>query len=135
MGEMSKPRDAFILVRGQYDQPGRRSLRTFPRLWVSPPGVPHNRLGLARWLTDPAHPLMSRVTVNRYWQLVFGEGLVRTVNDFGLQGELPSHPRLLDWLALHFVESGWDGKALMKLMVIERDVSAILELFAELSAR
>jgi hypothetical protein len=119
MGEMSKPRDAFVLVRGQYDQHGTKVSPGVPAaLGKLPPGAPANRLGLATWLTDPSHPLTSRVTVNRYWQLVFGEGLVRTVNDFGLQGDLPSHPQLLDWLAVHFVESGWDVKGLMKLMVM-----------------
>jgi uncharacterized protein DUF1553/uncharacterized protein DUF1549/cytochrome c len=99
-----KPRDTFMLVRGEYNKKGDKVSAGVPAFL--PPlakDTPANRLGLARWLTDPAHPLMSRVIVNRYWQMFFGTGLVKTVEDFGSQGELPSHPELLDWLAVEFM--------------------------------
>ena len=114
----AKPRDTFILMRGVFDQPGEKVTAATPA--ALPPmrgGVPRNRLGLARWLVDPANPLPARVTVNRFWQMLFGTGLVRTAEDFGSQGEPPSHPELIDWLASEFVSSGWDMKAILRLMV------------------
>ena len=119
MAEMDTPRETFILERGAYDKPGKRVfpsvLSALPAL---PESVPNNRLGLARWLVDPANPLTARVTVNRYWQMLFGSGLVRTPENFGTQGERPTHPNLLDWLAVDFVESGWDVKSLLKKIVM-----------------
>jgi hypothetical protein len=82
-----------------------------------PPGSPLNRLGLAQWLVDPSHPLTARVAVNRYWQMYFGTGLVKTTEDFGSQGEAPSHPELLDWLATEFIRTGWDIRAMQRLIV------------------
>ena len=118
MQEMDEPRQAFFLNRGQYDQPGEEVHPGIPAsLGTLPDGVPNNRLGFARWLVDPANPLTARVTVNRYWQTYFGRGLVRSSADFGAQGQWPTHPQLLDWLAVEFIESGWNVKAMQKLIV------------------
>jgi mono/diheme cytochrome c family protein len=118
MKEMPAPRDTFVLLRGEYDKHGEKVTPGVPAsLPPLPEGVPNNRLSLARWLVDPANPLTARVTVNRYWQMLFGTGLVKTVEDFGSQGEWPSHPDLLDWLATEFVHTGWDIKATLRTIV------------------
>jgi len=117
---LKKPRMTYVLERGQYNKP-LTNLVAHPdvpaALGALPKDAPRNRLGLALWLTQPDHPLTARVAVNRLWALFFGEGIVATQSDFGNQGELPSHPDLLDWLAVDFVEHGWDVKRLIKLMV------------------
>ncbi len=119
MEEMPTPRDTFILVRGDFRTFGEKVTPAVPAaLSPLPEGAPANRLGLAQWLVDPRHPLLARVTVNRYWQQYFGVGIVKTSEDFGSQGELPSHGELLDWLAAEFIASGWDIKALQKLIVM-----------------
>ena len=116
--ELEKPRPTFLLVRGEYSQRGKELSRRTPGLLPAmPKELPNNRLGLAQWLLDPGHPLTARVTVNRFWQQLFGTGLVKTAEDFGSQGEPPSHPALLDWLAVEFIECGWDVKELMRQMV------------------
>lgn len=120
MQEMPKPKKTFLLQRGQYDMPGPEVFPATPTA-ILPFGAnrPKNRLGLAEWLTDPNHPLTARVAVNRYWQNLFGTGLVKTVEDFGNQGDMPSHPELLDWLSVTFqAEYNWDVKRLMKLLVM-----------------
>ena len=118
MQEMTKPRETFVLDRGEYDQPRAKVEAGTPGcLPPMAPELPRNRLGLARWLVDPAHPLTARVQVNRLWQMVFGIGLVETSEDFGAQGEGASHPELLDFLAVEFVESGWDLKAMLRRLV------------------
>lgn len=115
----AKARETFILDRGAYDQPTDPVTADTPtQLPPFPEGAPRNRLGLARWLTMPENPLTARVTVNRTWHQIFGMGIVKTVNDFGSQAELPTHPQLLDWLAVDFLESGWDLKGLIKQIVM-----------------
>ncbi len=116
--EKNGPAMANILMRGAYDKPGEQvEANTFAALHPFPAGAPKNRLGLAQWLVSPENPLTPRVTVNRFWQEVFGTGIVRTSEDLGTQGEPPSHPELLDWLSLEFRDSGWDVKKLFRLMV------------------
>jgi hypothetical protein len=121
MAEMDKPRDTFIKVAGQYDQDGERVAAAVPAFLPQiPPGAdgkPLNRLDFAKWLVSKEQPLTARVTVNRWWAMLFGTGLVKTVNDFGSQGEWPSHPELLDWLAADFMKD-WNTKRVLKQIVL-----------------
>ncbi len=120
MSDMAKPRPTYVLERGVYNKPGERVEAGVPSdvLGGLPDGAPANRLGLAQWLVSGKHPLTGRVAVNRYWNMLFGRGLVETIEDFGLQGSFPSHPALLDWLAIEYPRTGWDTKAMLKLMVM-----------------
>jgi hypothetical protein len=118
MADLPQPRPTFILEKGLYDKPRDAVSAAVPaKLPRLPEGAPTNRLGLAQWLVSPDQPLTARVTVNRVWQQFFGIGLVKTPEDFGVQGERPVHAELLDWLAAEFVESGWDVKRLCRLIV------------------
>jgi hypothetical protein len=118
MEEQKEMRPTFILMRGAYDKPGEKVAAATPGVLPAlAADLPRNRLGLAKWLVSRENPLTARVIVNRFWQHFFGTGLVRTSEDFGSQGEPPSHPELLDWLAVTFQESGWDVKKLVKLIV------------------
>jgi hypothetical protein len=119
MRETAEPRPAYILTRGDYTMPGEKVERETPD-WLPPfpEGQPRNRLGFAKWLTSPDHPLTARVTINRIWQEVFGTGIVETSENFGLQGKQPSHPELLDWLARDFINHGWDHKRAIRQMVL-----------------
>jgi hypothetical protein len=136
MGDAPEPTPTFVLNRGVYSEPGEQ---------VEPSGLdavfawddawPRNRLGLARWLFDRRNPLTARVLVNRVWQMHFGRGIVETSEDFGAQGAIPTHPELLDWLAVEFVESGWDVKALHRLVVTSAAYRQSSTLSDELAAR
>ena len=117
MQEKPTPAMANILARGDYDKPKDAVTPNTPAVLPSMTDLPRNRLGLARWLLRADQPLMARVTVNRFWQELFGSGLVKTTGDFGVTGDLPSHPELLDWLAVEFREGGWDVKKFYKMMV------------------
>lgn len=115
----NSPAMAHILERGEYDRPGKKVMAAPPAaLHPLPEEAPANRLGLAKWVVDPANPLTARVTVNRFWQQLFGRGIVVTTEDFGVMGADPSHPELLDWMAVEFREQDWDIKRFFKLMLM-----------------
>ena len=121
MEEMSKPRKTFLYNRGNYNEPSKVVKTNTPDVLPKMKDeFPKNRLGLARWLFQNDNPLTSRVAVNRYWQLIFGNGLVLTPTDFGVQGSLPSHPELLDWLSLYFIDKNWNIRDLIKMIVSSR---------------
>jgi hypothetical protein len=134
--DAEKPRETFMLMRGEYDKPGEKVGPGVPAILPPfPKDTPTNRLGLAKWLLDPSHPLTARVTVNRYWQQFFGTGLVKTTEDFGMQGEHPSHPELLDWLATEFVQSGWDVKRLQRSILTSATYRQSSKMTPELYAK
>jgi uncharacterized protein DUF1553/uncharacterized protein DUF1549/concanavalin A-like lectin/glucanase superfamily protein/cytochrome c len=119
MADLPEPRPTHILERGGYEIKGKQVFPNTPKAIMSfADSLPQDRLGLAHWLVNKNNPLTARVIVNRFWKMYFGQGIVKTVEDFGSQGSLPSHPELLDWLALEFINSGWDIKALQKLIVM-----------------
>lgn len=119
MGDLPEPRPTYLLYRGNYDSPAQEVQPNTPeRILPFDERFPPNRLGLAQWLFHPDHPLTARVIVNRIWQLHFGQGLVRTSEDFGNQGDLPTHPELLDWLAVWLQKNNWDLKALHKMILL-----------------
>ena len=134
--EAEKPRETVMLLRGEYDKKGDRVSAGVPSILPPfPQDTPTNRLGLATWLLDPSNPLTARVTVNRFWQQYFGVGLVKTVEDFGVQGEKPSHPELLDWLATEFVRTDWDIKRMQRLIVTSATYRQTSRTTPELHAR
>ncbi|QDU79784.1 Planctomycete cytochrome C [Polystyrenella longa] len=133
MKELSEPRTTHVLYRGAYDAPGEAVDRSTPE--SLPAASPSNRLGLAEWTTSPEHPLTSRVTVNRFWQMFFGQGLVQTPDDFGSQGALPTHPQLLDDLSLRFIKSGWDVKGLLKEIALSATYRQSSQTSKELNVR
>ena len=138
MSEMEKPRETFIKVRGNYDQDGTKveaSVPAFlPQITKRIDDKPLNRLSLAQWLVAPEHPLTARVTVNRWWAMLFGTGLVKTLNDFGSQGERPSHPELLDWLAADLMHD-WDTKRVVKQIVLSATYQQASQVTTALLAR
>jgi len=137
MQEMPQPRPAFVLTRGHYNTPAEPVTAGVPAalLGAWPAGAPRNRLGLARWLTRPEHPLTARVVVNRFWAQLFGTGIVKTLEDFGSQSEWPSHPELLDGLARDFVDGGWNVQALLKSLVLSATYRQSSAVSAALVAR
>ena len=137
MEEMPTPRQAYVLNRGQYDAHGDKVEAGVPEQLIAPwpQDAPKNRLGLARWFLQPRHPLTARVVVNRFWAQLFGVGLVKTVEDFGTQGEWPSHPEVLDTLARDFVDGGWDVKGFFRAVVLSSTYRQTSDAAPELYAR
>src|SRR4029077_8457332 len=130
------PRPTHIHHRGEFLDPRQRVepgvlsvLHSFPK------NQPRNRLGFAHWLVSPDNPLTARVTMNRHWQAFFGRGVVRTVEDFGIQGEAPTHPELLDWLAREFIRQGWSQKKMHKLIVMSATYQQSSRVTPELHSR
>ena len=121
MTDQATPRKTFVLNHGLYNRPGDEVPAALPGFLATlPPEAPRNRLGLAQWIVSPGNPLTARVTVNRFWQMLFGTGLVKSPEDFGVQAEFPVHPALLDWLAVEFRDSGWNVKQLLRLILTSR---------------
>jgi Protein of unknown function (DUF1549)/Protein of unknown function (DUF1553)/Planctomycete cytochrome C len=136
MEDRPQPRESFVLVRGAWDKHGEKVTPGVPELLGRlPKDAPSNRLALAKWLVAPDNPLSTRVIVNRYWQLLFGVGLVKTTEDFGVQGEAPPYADLLDWLAVEFRESGWDLKKMLTLIVTSNTYRQSSRVTAELNER
>jgi hypothetical protein len=136
MKEMAQRRPTFVLKRGAYDAPGEPVDPGTPeQIFPFQPGLPRNRLGLAEWVVDPANPLTARVAVNRIWRTHFGRGLVATEEDFGTQGKLPTNPALLDWLARHFIDTGWNVKGLHKLIAMSQTYQQTSVVSPELLAK
>jgi hypothetical protein len=136
MAEMKKPRKTYVLGRGQYDNRKEEVTPGTPAfLPPMAPGLPMNRLGLAEWIVSPTNPLTARVAVNHFWQEYFGIGIVKTSEDFGSQGEPPSHPLLLDWLATEFVRTGWNVKAMQRLIVTSATYQQASRISPELEER
>jgi hypothetical protein len=136
MRESQKPVPAYILTRGDYTMPAEKVERETPD-WLPPfpEDQPRNRLGFAKWLTSPNHPLTARVMINRIWQEIFGKGIVASSDNFGLQGDQPTHPELLDWLARDFIKSGWDQKRAIKQMVLSATYAQDSKVRPELKER
>ncbi len=136
MSDRSETRKTYVLIRGQYDQPGDEvGCGVIDSIFPRPKDVPANRLMVAKWLVDPKHPLTARVAVNRIWQRLFGVGLVKTTEDLGTRAEPPSHPELLDWLAVELIESGWDQRHLISLIASSRTYRQSSAERAELAER
>ena len=132
MQERTEPRGAYVLARGEYQNPGEQVYPQTPAvLPAMPEGSLPNRLGFAKWLLSPEHPLTARVAINRFWQDIFGTGIVLTAEDFGTQGTPPVHPELLDWLATEFIASGWDIQAMLKLMLTSATYRQSAEITSE----
>jgi hypothetical protein len=136
MQDMAQARETFILVRGAYNKKADKVTAGVPAIFPPvPKDSPMNRLGMARWLVDPSHPMTARVTINRFWQQIFGTGIVKTAEDFGAQGQWPTHPELLDWLATEFVRTSWDVKGMIKLMVMSNTYQQSSQVSPELQQR
>jgi len=134
--DLPQPREAFVLERGDYEKPREKVEPNVPAAFAPLQAeAPRNRLGLAQWLVDRGNPLTARVAVNRIWQQIFGVGLVKTAEDFGSQGERPTHPELLDWLAVEFIESGWDVQHLLRLILTSATYRQSAKVTPELLAR